>query len=160
FFERLAHGFKHAAFELGQFVEKQNSMVCQRDFAGCRIDVAAEQAGITRGVMRGAKWPACDERLASFKQSDYAVNLGGLQSLIESEWRQNRRQALRQHGFACAWGTNKKYIMSAGGGDLQRALHTFLSFDLSEIDILVVVVIEDAGHFHFGWRDLDFAFKE
>ena len=60
FFERLAHGFQHAAFELGQLVEEQHAMVGEGDFAGGGIDIAAEQAGIGGGVMRGAKRTARD----------------------------------------------------------------------------------------------------
>ena len=63
-FQRLAHGFQHGAFELGQFVQKQHAVVRQRDFAGRRIGIAAEQTGVAGRVVRRAERTARDQRLA------------------------------------------------------------------------------------------------
>ncbi len=63
-FERLAHRFQHAAFELGQLVQEQNAVVRQRDFARRRIDISAQQTGIAGGVVRRAKRPLSDQRLS------------------------------------------------------------------------------------------------
>jgi len=62
------------------------------NFTGRGIDVAAEQPGIARRVVGRAERP----------QADDAVNLRRLQRLVQRERRQNRRQPLRQHGFAGA----------------------------------------------------------
>ena len=42
-FQRLAQRLQNSALELRQFVQKQNTVVRERNFAGRRIDVATEQ---------------------------------------------------------------------------------------------------------------------
>ena len=53
--ERLAHDLQSLAAELGEFVEKQDAVVGERDFAGAGVGAAAEQAGIGDGVVGRAK---------------------------------------------------------------------------------------------------------
>ena len=137
FFERLAHGFQHAALELRQFVEKQNAVMRERNFAGRRIDVAAEQAGVAGGVMRRAERPARHERLAGFEQADDAVNLRRLQRFVQRERRQDGGKPFREHGFARARRADQQHIMAARRGDLQRALDGFLAFDFGEIQLVI-----------------------
>ena len=72
------------------------------NFTGRGIDVAAEQPGIARRVVGRAERPLRHQRLPGFQQADDAVNLRRLQRLVQRERRQNRRQPLRQHGFAGA----------------------------------------------------------
>jgi hypothetical protein len=54
-FQRLAQGFQHLAVELGQFIEKQDALMGQADFAGARWIAAADQRHRRGGVMRAAK---------------------------------------------------------------------------------------------------------
>ncbi len=49
FLEGLAHGFENAAFELGEFIEKEDTMMGQRDFAGRGIGIPTQQPGVARG---------------------------------------------------------------------------------------------------------------
>src|SRR6266404_2297069 len=51
-FERLAHYFQRRSFKLGQFIEKQNTIVSDAYFTGIRKRAAAEQANVADGVMR------------------------------------------------------------------------------------------------------------
>ena len=83
FFERLAHGFQDAAPELGQFIEKEHAMMRQRNFAGRRVDVAAEQPGIAGGMMRSAERPAGHQGLSWREQADDAMDLRSLQRLFQ-----------------------------------------------------------------------------
>ena len=145
FFQRLAHGLQDAALELGQFVQEQHAVVREGDFAGRGIDVAAQQAGVAGGVMRRAERAARHQRLAGRQQADDAVNLGGLQRLLQRERRQDGRQPLGQHGFARARRADQQHVVPAGGGDLQRALDRFLPFDLGEVHLVLVVLVEDAA---------------
>ena len=69
---------QNAALEVRQVIEKQNAVVCQRDFARRGIDVAAEQARVAGRVVRRAERSLCHKRLAGFQQADDAVNLGCL----------------------------------------------------------------------------------
>jgi len=50
--ERLAHDFERRAFELGQFVEKQNAVMGEAHFAWLGNSGAAKQTDIGDGVMR------------------------------------------------------------------------------------------------------------
>jgi len=58
-------------------------MMHEGDFTWRRINVAASQSGIARGVMRRAESPASDERLSRRKQAHDTVNLRGFECLLE-----------------------------------------------------------------------------
>jgi hypothetical protein len=57
-------------------------------------------------------------------------------------------------------GPMSKYVMPAGGGDFQGALHVFLALDFGKIQLVLVLVLENFGDVHFGRRDFDFAFEK
>ena len=78
-------------------------MVSEGDFAGRRINVAAEQAGIARSVVRRAERALRDERLTGFQQTDYAMDFRCFQRLVKRERRQNGSEPFRKHRFASAW---------------------------------------------------------
>ena len=160
FFQRLAHGFQNAALELRQFVQKQNAVVGERDFTGSRIDVAPQQTRVAGGMMGRAKRTPRHQCLARRQQTDNAVNFGRLERLIQSERRQNRRQPFGEHGFAGPGRANQQYVMSAGCGNFQCALHVFLAFDLGEIQVVIQWLIENSGDVHLRRRDSDFAGEE
>jgi hypothetical protein len=40
-FQWLAHYFKCRAFKLRQFIQKQNTVMCQRDLSGLRVAAAS-----------------------------------------------------------------------------------------------------------------------
>ena len=132
----------------------------QRNFARRRVDVAAEQTGVARGVVRRAKRPPRHQRLARGQQSDDAVNLRRFERLVQGQGRQNRRQPFGQHGFAGAGRTNEQRVVSAGGGDFQCAFHVFLSFDLGKVQVVVVRLIEDFGNVHLRRRNFYFTFEK
>lgn len=50
-FEGLAHDFEDVAGEFGEFVEKEDAVVCEGDFAGAGDDAAADESGIGNGVV-------------------------------------------------------------------------------------------------------------
>ena len=53
-FQGLAQNFENVAWELRQFVEKEQAVVGERNFAGARDDSAADQSGVGDGVVRRA----------------------------------------------------------------------------------------------------------
>ena len=110
--------------------------------------------------MRRAKRPARHQRLARPQQPDDAVNLRRFQRLVQSQRRQNRRQPLGEHGFAGAGRADEQRVVAAGGGDFQGALYVFLAFDLGEIQVVVVRLVENFGDVHLRRRDFDFAFEK
>jgi len=74
FFERLAHGFEHAALELQQFVEKKYPVVSQRDFAWGRIDIPAQQPSVRGRVVRSTERTPGDQGLpGGFGEPDFCA---------------------------------------------------------------------------------------
>ena len=160
FLQRLAQRLQNAALELRQFVQEQNAVVRERDFTRGRIDVAAEQAGVARRVMRRAKRPARDQRLARREQADDAVDLRRFQRLVQSQRRQNRGKPFRQHGFARAGRADEQRVVPSGGGDFQRTFDVFLSLHLGKIQFVVGRLVKNLCDVHLHRRDFDFAFQE
>ena len=58
---------------------------------------------------------------------------GNLQRLARIQRRQQAGQALRQHRLARAGRADHQQIVSAGGGDLQRALGAFLALHVAQV---------------------------
>lgn len=54
-FERLAEGFEDVATEFGHFIEKENSVVSERDFTGFWGFAAAHDGGVTGCVVGGSE---------------------------------------------------------------------------------------------------------
>jgi hypothetical protein len=50
------------------------------------------------------------------------VDLGGLQRLIQAHGRQNGRESPRQHGLSRSGRADQENVVTAGGGNLERAL--------------------------------------
>ena len=148
FLQGLAHRLQDTPFELRQLIEKQHAVVRQRDFAGSRIDVSAQQTGVAGGMVRRAEWALCDERLARREQANDAVNLRRFERLIQRQRRQDRRQPFCEHRLACAWRTEEQDVVSAGRGDFQRALDGLLTFHIGEIEFVLARLIEQSGEVH------------
>lgn len=72
--ERLAHDFQHVALKFRQFIEKENAVVAERNFAGPRHSAATDQTGVADGVVRRAIRPRADEAAAVFENGRHAVN--------------------------------------------------------------------------------------
>ncbi len=71
-----------------------------------------------------------------------------LEHLARFHRRQDRRQALRQHGFAGAWRADHQKMMGARGRDLEGALCRFLALDVLQIGKVPAVL----GHAGVGAR--------
>ena len=56
-FERLAQRFERGTVEFGQFVEKQHTLMGERDLARPCAHAAADKGRQGGGMMRLAKWP-------------------------------------------------------------------------------------------------------
>jgi len=54
--ERLAQGLDDVVAELGKFVEEEDAVVGQGDFAGPGVRAAADQPGVRDGVLMGGKY--------------------------------------------------------------------------------------------------------
>src|SRR5689334_4231898 len=58
FFHGLPHNLQHAAFELWQFIEKQYTIMGQRNFTGLWYAAAANQCHIAGCMMWRTEWPS------------------------------------------------------------------------------------------------------
>ena len=133
-FERLAQDFEDVAGEFGEFVEKEQAVVGERNFAGARDDAAADQSGVGDGVVRRAVGAGSDQAGALVEDSGDAVNLGGLERFFEGERRQDRGHALGEHGLAGAGRADHEDVVASGAGDFDGALGGLLSADVFEVD--------------------------
>jgi len=106
----------------------------QGDFAGSGIHIAAEQAGVARGMMGRAKGTPGDQSLPGPKEADDAVDLGGLKGFFEGQRWQDGWEPFGEHRFAGAGGADEEDVVAAGGRDFERAFRGLLAFDLFEIE--------------------------
>jgi hypothetical protein len=141
-FERLAHDFEDVAGEFGEFIEEEQAVVGERDFTGTWDGSAADEAGIGDGVMRGAEWTLSDEAGSGVEDAGDGVDLGGFESFIEGERREDGRKPLGEHGFAGAWRPYHEDVVAAGGGDFKGALSGLLAAHIFEIHIEMVELAE------------------
>ena len=151
--ERLTHGFQNAAAEFGQFVQKQNAVMGQRNFAGRGVDVAAEQSCIACRVMRRAEGALRDERLLGLEQSGDAMDAGGLERFIQSKRRQDGAEPLGDHTFARARRADENQIVPARGSDFQRTLHGFLPLHFGEVVLAIGLMFKQRFCVHIRGRD-------
>ena len=75
-----------------------------------------------------------------------AVDLGGLNRLLEGEGRENAREALGQHGFTRPWRPDHQDVVRSGRGDFEGALRHGLPADIAEV----------GGHGRFRLRSMIF----
>src|SRR5262249_22806623 len=120
-------------------------MMSQGDFTRSRIDIAAQQSGVTGGMMWCAKRPTRDQSFFRRKQANNAVDLCGLECFFQRERRQNGSESFCEHGFARAWRPYKQGVMTTSCSYFQRAFDIFLAFDLSEVNFIFVVFIKNSG---------------
>ena len=108
-------------------------MVCERDFAGPRVQAAADQRRHAGGMMRSAERPAIGQR-AAFDFAGDGGDHGDFEQFRRRQRRQNGRQSRRQHRLAGAGRSDHQEIVAAGRGDFERALGAFLALDIGEVD--------------------------
>ncbi len=119
----------------GQLVQEQHAVVRQADLAGPRhARAAADQAGVGNGVVRRAERPLAQQARALRQDAGDAVDLGGLERLLEGQRRQDAGQALGQHGLARARRPDHEHVVHAGGGHLERALGGGLAAHVAEVE--------------------------
>lgn len=135
-FEGLTEDFERAAVELGQLVQKEDSMMRQRNLTRRGGATTADQAGFADCVVRRAKRPLEQQRLAGGEQSDGAVDLRRLDAFAGAEVGHDGRQALREKRFTGAGRTDHQEMMSARRGDSDGAFGHLLPFDVGIIGFI------------------------
>jgi len=84
-------------------------------------------------MMRGAERTAVGER-AALDLARYRGDHGDLEQLRRRQRRKDGSEPRCQHRLAGTGRPDHEQIVTAGGGDLERALGAFLALDVLEID--------------------------
>ena len=110
-FKWLPHDLQNVALELGQLVKEKEAIVRQTDFSRSRYGAATDQAGVGDGVVRGAEGSRAQQAQSWLEHTSHTVDLGGLNSFVESQWWQDGGNALGQHCLTGArWPDHQKVV--------------------------------------------------
>ena len=128
-FERLAKCFEDGAGKFGDFVEKENAEVSERDFAWLCLGAAADDGGGGGGVMRGAKRAGRDD-LVGF--AGEGVDFGDGDLFFGRGWRKEISGGASEKGFTGTRRTGNEDIVMSGDGDGESAFGKRLTADVVE----------------------------
>ena len=134
-FEGLAEHLQNISAELGEFVEEENSVVGHRAFTGSRDGSATDEGLGGCAVVRGADRPLVEEGYAVGQHAHRGIDAGGFKGFGTAEQRKDAGDALGEHGFAGAGGTDHEQVVGAGGCDGDGAFDGFLAADFDEIEV-------------------------
>ena len=131
-FQGLPEHLQHPSVVLRQFVQKQYSVMSQRNLAGARLPAAANQRDPGCSVMRGAERP--DSPLLQIQPlgADRG-NRCGFQRLILGQRWHDAGQPAGQHSFSGAGWANHQQVVAASGGDFQRPFGVWLTAHIAQI---------------------------
>ena len=119
-FQRLAQHFQHTAVKFGQLIQKQYAVMCQRNFAGFWVGTAAHQCRRAGGMVRISERAARIQVQAALLAGQQGTQRPHAHQFVIGQRRQDGRQPLRQHGFACAGWPHHQQAVSARRGNFQR----------------------------------------
>ena len=138
----LPQYLEDAVTELGELVQKEHSAVAERDLARPGDAAAADQARLRDGVVRSTERPRGDERRVARKLAGHAVHLRRLQRLVRGQRRHDGGERPREQRLAAAGWADHQDVVTAGGGDFQRALGVLLPTDVDEIGCVLAGLAE------------------
>ena len=136
-FQRLAEDFQRAAVELGQFIQKQDAVVGERNLPRHRRVAAADEAGVADGVMGRAERPPGHQRLARLQAAEGAVDAGGFNRFGGKERGQNSGNSFGQHRLAGAGRPDHEQVVLARGGHDDGPLGHLLAPDVAKIVLVL-----------------------
>lgn len=148
--EGLAEDFEGGAAVFREFVEKEDAIVGERDFAGAGISAAAEEADVGNGVVRRAEGTAIDKALTGVEEAGDRVNLRGLDGFGLGHVGHDGGHAFGEHGLAGAGRADHEDVVATGGGDFEGAFDVVLALDLVEVGSVFAVVALDEDGAGFG----------
>ncbi len=135
-FHWLAQHFDHPLAKLGQFIQKQNPSMGQRDLTRPRPGATANQASVTDGMVGGSKRPEPDQGGIGRQQIGNTVDFGNLQRFVHRHSGQYPGERFGDEGFTSAGRTRKKCIMPTCGRDFHSALDMLLALDIGKISLV------------------------
>ena len=134
-FEGFAQHFEDAAVEFGQFVQKEDAVVGERDFAwfgdGAAADEGDGRAAVVRGAV-GALHPVLRAEALLGEGEDGGAGDG----FFAAHGRKDAGQALGKHGFAGAGRAAEQEVVAAGGGDEECPFCRFLADDVAQVGVV------------------------
>ena len=108
-------------------------MVGQGNFPGLRIASSPNQSDVRNGVVGAAKRALSEKGCMLPKSTCDGVDLGGFQSFLQTQRREDGGQALGQHGFSCSRRSNHNYIVASCSGNLHGTFDVFLSLHIRKV---------------------------
>ena len=128
-FEWLTESLEKMFFEFEQFIEKEDSSMCERYLPWSRITSSSYHARLARGVMNNAKRSIEDEGRIFSEESCDGIYLRYFDDLIDRHRRKDRAKCLREHRLATSWRSLEYHIVSPRRCDKERSFRMVLSED-------------------------------
>ena len=130
--ERLSQRIEHGTLEFRQFIEEQDAEMREADLAWLDPQPSASERCHARRMVRRAKRTGAADT-PFFQRSGHGLHHADLQCFRRRKRRENAGKAASQKALARAGRPDHQEIVSACRSDFQRALCSFLPFDLLEI---------------------------
>src|SRR5574344_1415834 len=137
-FQRLAENLQHLPTEFRQLIEKQHSIVRQRNLARLGVGASANQRHIRNGMVRRTERALRHQRRFPSYQSRHRMYFGGFKRLTQRQRRQYGRYSFCQHRFSGTRRANHYNIMTTSGSHLKGAFNAFLTPHIRKIGIKLV----------------------
>ena len=134
--ERLSKCLERRPLELGQLVEKQDSMMGKARLARTRPGAAADDRRGGGAVMRRAERAVCDQGPLGRKDAGNRMDAHHLECFARLERRQDRRQAPAEHRLPGSGWSRKKQVVAARGRELERTSRALLAAYVREIGLI------------------------
>ncbi len=131
-FDGLTQRIQNGAREFRQLVQEEHAQMREADLAGFDFQPAADERGHRGRMMRAPEWARARNR-AVLELAGETVDHGNFERLARIQRRQQSRQPARQHRLARARRSDHEHVVTAGRGDLERALDGFLALDVLQI---------------------------
>lgn len=133
FFERLAERFENIARKLGEFVEEEDAVVREGDFAGARHRAATDDRGAGGGVVRGTDGADGDEAamlIAGGHGAGGGVDARDFEGFVGRHRWEDAGEGAGHHGFAGAGGTEHDHNVSEHRIRVTEIVHVWSSASL------------------------------
>ena len=119
--QRLTKSLQCVTAEFRQFIHEKDAIVGHADFTRTGIRSATNQTGHRCAMMRRTEG-TCSHQTTSWRQfASDGMNSGCLKRFIESQRRQDPRQAASQHRFAGTRNADHEHVMAACSSYFQCA---------------------------------------
>ena len=119
-FERLTQHFESGTPIFREFIEKEDAIVSERDFARAWVGSATEEPDIRDGVMRSAEGTMGHETFAGIKKPGDGMYAGCFDRFLLADIRHDGRHSFGEHRFpdvqvvSCARnGPSKRFLIDS-----------------------------------------------